>query len=198
MSENTQLFDPNGKRLYLTPDERESFLKTALEADRFVRTLCTTLHYTGCRITEALQLTPRRIDLSSNLVIFESLKKRSRGVFRAVPVPPEYVDALNMVHAIRDAQNSPETTRQDQPLWSWSRTTAWRHIKKVMDSSNIQPGPHLCPKGLRHGYGIHAISKGVPLNMLQKWMGHSKMETTSIYANAVGEEQSNIASRMWS
>ena len=100
-----------------------------------------------------------------------------------------------MVHAIRDAQ---ETTQQDQPLWSWSRTTAWRYIKKVMDSSNIQPGPHLCPKGLRHGYGIHAISKGVPLNMLQKWMGHSKMETTAIYANAVGEEQSNIASRMWS
>ncbi len=198
MSENTQLFDPNGKRLYLTPEERESFLKAALKADRYVRTLCTTLCYTGCRLSEALALTPRRIDLSSNLVIFESLKKRSRGVFRAVPVPPEYIDTLNMVHAIRDAQNAPEISKQDQPLWDWSRTTAWRHIKKVMDSSGIQPGPHLCPKGLRHGYGIHAISRGVPLNMLQKWMGHSKMETTSIYANAVGEEQSNIASRMWS
>ncbi len=198
MSGNIQLFDHQGKRLYLTPEERESFLKSALKADRSVRTLCSTLYYTGCRLSEALQLTPRRIDLSSDLVIFESLKKRSRGVFRAVPVPPEYIDTLNMVHAIRDAQNREETSGQDQPIWNWSRTTAWRHIKEVMDSSDIQPGPHRCPKGLRHGYGINAIINKVPLNMLQKWMGHSKMETTAIYANAVGEEQSNIASRMWS
>jgi hypothetical protein len=30
-----------------------------------------------------------------------------------------------------------------------------------------------------------------------QWMGHSQMETTAIYANAVGEEQQSIAARMW-
>jgi hypothetical protein len=30
-----------------------------------------------------------------------------------------------------------------------------------------------------------------------KWMGHSKIETTAIYANALGEEQRQIAERMW-
>ncbi|HEX9665235.1 MAG TPA: site-specific integrase, partial [Thermodesulfobacteriota bacterium] len=35
------------------------------------------------------------------------------------------------------------------------------------------------------------------LNMLQKWMGHAKMETTAIYANAVGAQQHDIAARMW-
>jgi integrase/recombinase XerD len=34
--------------------------------------------------------------------------------------------------------------------------------------------------------------------MLSKWMGHSIMEITAIYANAVGEEQQAIAARMWS
>ncbi len=53
------------------------------------------------------------------------------------------------------------------------------------------------PKGLRHGYAIHALSKGVPLNMVSKWMGRAKMETTAIYCNAVGEEQQSIAARMW-
>lgn len=67
-----------------------------------------------------------------------------------------------------------------------------------MDSFGIQDGLHLCPKGLRHGHGIHAIGKGIPLNMLQEWMGHAPMETISIYANPVGEEHSNIAARMWS
>jgi integrase/recombinase XerD len=53
------------------------------------------------------------------------------------------------------------------------------------------------PEGLRHEYAIPALSRGVPLNMLSKWMGHSQMETTAIYANVVGEEQQSIAARMW-
>ena len=50
---------------------------------------------------------------------------------------------------------------------------------------------------MRHGFAIHALSKGVPLNMVSKWMGYAKMETTAIYCNAVGEEQQSIAARMW-
>jgi integrase len=45
---------------------------------------------------------------------------------------------------------------------------------------------------------VHAISKNIPLNMLSKWMGHASLEVTAIYANALGEEQHNIAARMWS
>ena len=58
--------------------------------------------------------------------------------------------------------------------------------------------PHCVPKGLRHGYAINALNKGVPLNLLSQWMGHSIMEITAIYANAVGEEQQAITARMWS
>ena len=67
-----------------------------------------------------------------------------------------------------------------------------------MQQADIAAGPHRVPKGLRHGYAIHALNKGVPLNMLSKWMGHSIMEITAIYANAVGAEQQAIAARMWS
>jgi integrase/recombinase XerD len=70
-------------------------------------------------------------------------------------------------------------------------------VTAVMRDAGIPEGPHRCPKGLRHGYAIHALSKNVPLNMVSKWMGHSQMETTAIYANAVGEEQQSIAARMW-
>ncbi len=155
------------------------------------------MFYTGCRISEALRLTPRRVDLSGNVLIFETLKKRKDGIFRAVPVPPDFLDTLNMEHDIKIIQSRPKSPRVDKPLWELSRTTAWRRIKELMVNSGINEGPHLCPKGLRHGYGVEAISKGIPLNMLQKWMGHVKMETTAIYANAVGDEQHDIASRMW-
>ena len=51
--------------------------------------------------------------------------------------------------------------------------------------------------GLRHGYGIAAISAAVPLNMLPKWMGHAAIKMTASYVNALGEEQHSIAERMW-
>jgi integrase len=82
-----QLYDNQGKRLYLTADERRTFIAAAAKAERPVRTFCTILHDTGCRISEALALTPERIDLSGKAVVFESLKKRRQGVYRAVPVP---------------------------------------------------------------------------------------------------------------
>jgi hypothetical protein len=47
------------------------------------------------------------------------------------------------------------------------------------------------------GFGVHAISSGVPLNMLGKWMGHASLEVTAIYANALGSEEQGIAARMW-
>jgi integrase len=52
-------------------------------------------------------------------------------------------------------------------------------------------------KGLPHGYGVPAISHGIPLDMLRKWMGHARMETTAIYANALDTEEQGIAARMW-
>jgi len=64
-------------------------------------------------------------------------------------------------------------------------------------TAGIPDGPHACPKGLRHGFGVQAVSRGIALNMVQKWLGHAQLTTTAIYANAVGEEEQSIAARMW-
>jgi hypothetical protein len=69
-------------------DRRRAFVAVAAKAPREVRTFCGTLHATGCRISEALALTARQIDLSGRVVVFESLKKRRRGVFRACRCRP--------------------------------------------------------------------------------------------------------------
>ena len=89
-----------------------------------------------------------------------------------------------MVHGLKEIQRRARMRALDQPLWSWSRTTAWRRVVAVMQQADIAAGPYRVPKGLRHGYAIHALNKGVPLNLLSKWMGHSVMEITAIYANA--------------
>lgn len=191
-----QLFDAQGKRLYLTADERRAFVATAATAARPVRTFCAVLHDTGCRISEALALTPERIDLAGQAVVFETLKKRRQGVFRAVPVPPGLLEQLDLVHGVREAQKRGKG-HVERPLWPWARNTAWRHVKAVMVAADVADGPHRSPKGLRHGYGVHAIGSGVPLNLLSKWMGHASLEVTAIYADALGAEEQGIAARMW-
>src|SRR5271170_2033944 len=97
-----ELFNQAGKRLYLTDSERKKFLAAADQEERAVRTFCYVLAQTGCRISEALQLTAERIDFDAGAIVFESLKKRRRGVYRAVPVPPKVLDMLAMVHGLRD------------------------------------------------------------------------------------------------
>lgn len=197
MDATTLLYDAEGRRLYLTAAERDAFLEAAAKADRPIRTLCSVLYYTGCRISEALALTPPRVDLSGQAITFETLKKRRRRVYRAVPAPKTLIDTLDMVHGLREAHRRQKTAILETPLWPISRVTAWRQITAVMVAAAIPEGPHRCPKGLRHAYAIHALSKNVPLNMVSKWLGHAQMETTAIYANAVGEEQQAIAAQMW-
>jgi len=185
-----RLFDHNGRRKYLTADERDAFLKAAAQAPQEIRTLCHVLAYTGCRISEALALTVERIDFKGQMIVFESLKKRRKGVFRAVPVPPQLLKELDAVHRLRCQQGT-------NNLWALSRPTAWRQVKAVMSAAGIDGGPQASPRGLRHGFGVAAVSSGVPLNLVQKWLGHAQISTTAIYANALGAEERNIAARMW-
>ena len=188
------LYDAAGQRKYLTAGEREAFLRAAEQAPRETRTLCLVLAYTGCRISEALALTADRVDLEAGTVIFSSLKKRRAGVYRAVPVPRSVIDALDLAHDLRAVQKAGTSSRYR--LWTWGRTTAWRRVQEVMRPAGLC-GPHASPKGLRHGFGVQAVGKGIPLNMVQKWLGHAQLSTTAIYADALGAEEHRIATKMW-
>ncbi len=189
-----ELYDIDGNRLYLNGDERQAFYDAAMIAPGEVRTFCHTLHDTGIRISEALALRPSKIDLSEQALIIRSLKKRDKIIHRAIPVQESYLDTLELVHAIKEAQKK----KKRKPLWNWSRVHAWRLVKAVMEEAGLDTTlPHATPKGLRHGFAIHALSKEVPLNMVSKWLGHADLKTTAIYLNAVGIEQRDFASRMW-
>ena len=135
-----RLYDTQGHRLYLTGSERDDFRRAAEKAPREVRTYCHTLLYTGCRPSEALALTADRVDFQAQAITFESRKKRRPGIYRAVPVPAALLDALDLVHGIRDRK-----TRAH--LWTWSLKTAYTRVIEVMKAAGIagpQPVPRDC------------------------------------------------------
>jgi integrase/recombinase XerD len=190
-----RLYTADGARKYVTTGERQAFLREAERADRLVRTLCMTLAYAGSRLSEALALTADRVDLAAGVLVFETLKKRQAGIYRAVPVPSALLDALDLVHGIRELHARRGKGRGVR-LWPWSRMTGWRAVHAVMAAAGLD-GPQASPKGLRHGFGVAAVSAGIPLNLVQKWLGHAQLTTTAIYADATGAEEKDIARRMW-
>ncbi len=186
------LYSAHGHRKYLNGDERRRFVVVAAALPRReLGTLCLVLAHTGCRISEALALTYAAVSSGDGVVAIRCLKKRgNRLVYRELPLPPEVVEILRTVHAPLDGD-------PHQKLWRLSRSRAWCLVKTVMRSAGIAPGPHATPKGLRHGFGLHAIRSGVPLNLVQKWLGHASLATTAIYLQAVGAEEREFAARMW-
>ena len=155
-----------------------------------------TLAYAGCRLSEALALTADRVDLAAGVLVIESLKKRRTGIYRAVPVPPALLDALDLVHGIRELHARRGKGRGDAAL----AVVAHDRMASGARGHGKPPGstvPQASPKGLRHGFGVAAVSAGIPLNLVQKWLGHAQLTTTAIYADAVGAEEKDIARRMW-
>ncbi len=190
-AETASLYTRAGERKYLNAAERLRFIAAAKVYPRpDIAALCLTIAYTGCRISEALALSPASVDAESGFVAVRSLKKRKKTiVVREIPVPPDLLNILTADIFCRE--------RNTDRLWNLSRSRAWQLIKEVMRCAGIGPGIHATPKGLRHGFGLHAVRSGIPINLVQRWLGHARLETTAIYLQAMGIEEREIAARMW-
>ena len=58
-------------------------------------------------------------------------------------------------------------------------------------------GPQPCPRGLRHSWGVGAVTAGVPLTTIAAALGHANIATTAIYTTAIGEQAREFVARVW-
>jgi integrase len=182
------LFDQRGRRKYLTQDERQRFISNALMREPDVKAFCIVLAFTGCRLSEALELTWGQVDSVAGEIVIRSLKKRRNDVYRPVPVPMVVLALIN--------DGPPRLKNPNNRIWPWCRATGWKRVKEVLATAKIA-GPYASPKGLRHGFAIAAIHSCVPLSLVQRWLGHSNIATTAIYTQVMGEEERALAKRIW-
>ncbi|MBJ7318053.1 MAG: site-specific integrase [Brevundimonas sp.] len=180
------LRDHHGQRKYLCGSEPRRFLAAAARMDAESGALCRLLAFTGCRVSEALQLCPERLDAEAGRIVFRTLKRRKLA-FRAVPVPTELM---------RELRRLARGKQPDEPLWPWCRQTAWRRVRRAMAEAGIT-GVHASPKGLRHTFGVQNAEHNIPMPLTRDWMGHARIDTTAIYQHAVGREERSFARRLW-
>ena len=190
---DTSLVDARGRK-YLTAEERTRFLAAARAHPKpSVQTLARTLAMTGCRVSEALAIRACDVDLEAAELRIATLKRR-RDAWRAVPIPEDLVQAIELVHRVRRAQASPRgrTAR----LWNITRQSAGRQVGALMRTAGID-GPQACPRGLRHSWGVAAVTAGVPLPTVAAVLGHADLSTTAIYTTAIGAEARELVARVW-
>ena len=189
------LYGSTGSRKYLNAAERRRFIKAARRAPLDVQLFCLVLSLTGGRISEILALTSAAIDVESGVANIMTLKRRKRGIVRQVPLPLSVLGELNRASNLRRRQRDPDSAYRR--IWKWRierpRGVALRRSCLLL----ISPVHTQTPKGLRHGFGVNAFQSNVPPHLVQRWLGHASLRTTSIYGDVVGPEERALAARMW-
>lgn len=187
-AEATALYTRRGARKYLNHGERRRVL-AALRALPVERALFVeTLFWSGARISEVLALRPCDFQIAEGLVTLRTLKRR-RFSLREVPLPPALIRALDRHFCFAHGEHGAR-------LWPWHRATAWRIVHHVMRLAEVN-GVCATPRGMRHGFAVAALQAGVPVTLVQRWLGHARLSTTSIYAAASGPEERRFAEGVW-
>jgi len=82
-----RLYSKQANRLYLNEAERVQFKHFSEVQIPQTKFLCLILLYTGCRLSETLNLRLCDIQLDEGCIAINSLKKRDKHHVRQIPVP---------------------------------------------------------------------------------------------------------------
>lgn len=155
-----------------------------LEQLEIMRTHCITkresallefLYTTGCRVSEAVEVDISDIDWNEmSLFVIGKGNKEREVCFdeRAKVILKDYLASRS-----DDCTALFVTTRAPSRLGRNSMLREISRIGKRM-SPPIRTYPHL----LRHTFATHAINAGIPIEVVQEFLGHESPVTTVVYA----------------
>jgi len=145
---------------------------------------------TGCRISEALTLHVRDIDLDNMLVLFDGKGRKQRRV----PFSFELRKALSRYIAQQDRKQDSLllATRIETLL---GRRNVLRDVKVLCKQLGFDP-PMRTLHACRHTFAVNYLRRGGSVFHLQKVLGHATLEMTRRYANLLTEDLQAIHQRV--
>ena len=179
----------------LTEAEVNKFLDCILEdiskgaAIRKIRMMALIMFLTtsGSRIGEALSINISKINWEEKEIPIIGKGKKPRKVYlheRVMPWIKEYLDIRKSQHEALFLTLG-GTAR-------WSQTDVGKSFRRYRDMSGINKEFTL--HTFRHSFATILAKKGVPFNVIQKLLGHSRLETTvKYYIGAVEDDAAKEA-----
>lgn len=133
------------------------------------------LYSTGVRVSECSSVNLADIDWAARSVVIRHGKGNKR---RIVYFNAESELSLRKYLETRQDDNEPLFVTIRSP----HRRLSVRAIQLEIRRIALRCTMHVYPHKLRHTFATSSLHGGMPLNMLQALMGHTKPETTLIYA----------------
>lgn len=198
---SAELKDPKtGERKYLDRDERRAFLEATQHMEARKKYYCQLLYYTGCRLSEALELRYNSFDFKRGYVTIRTLKQGSRDGkpverYRDNELPQTYLNEIRGFYATVRGRR-PHKLAASEPLWSITDRMARNYVSDVMTAAGIS-GRRATSRGLRHSMGVMLAMEKVPVNVIQKVLGHSSVKNTMIYLDILDDERRQLISQVW-
>ncbi len=140
--------------------------------------LIKTLFQTGARVSEFANIKAEDVFFEEQMIL---ITKAKGGKSRYVPILPELAQELRTHLGKRTVGYLFETSRAS--LYSPRRIQ--QIIRETAEQAEIKKRvyPHL----LRHSVATTLLERGMPIEQIQKFLGHSKLETTQLYAESSTE-----------
>lgn len=134
-----------------------------------------TLFQTGARVSEFVNLTVEDVFFEEQMILIAQGKG---GKSRYVPILPELAQELRTHLGKRRVGYLFETNRATR----YSPRRIQQIIKETAEQAQITKRvyPHL----LRHSVATTLLERGMPIEQIQKFLGHAKLETTQVYAES--------------
>ena len=134
--------------------------------------------YTGCRVTEVINIRKRDIDFNNGEVMIRWLKNR-KFLYRTMPIHNNIRQLLEFTTV---------ALKSDDLIFPYSRQRVWQIFKKHSFGQYDWIHPHT----LRHSFAVNYLRQADSPNdlvILRKLLGHSSILTTMKYLDIVPRDQ---------
>ncbi len=189
---------PSRAIAYLEPEEMQVLLEQPDRRslrERGDYALLLFLYNTGCRISEALALRAREIQLARPRQVHLHGKGRKD---RVCPIWPNTAGALKLLVKDRDPDGHVFLNARGQPL---TRDGAAYILQKYVGRARTKlPGlrtKRVTPHVLRHSCAVALLQAGVDLTVIRDYLGHESVETTGRYTRVNLRTKRRVLDAFW-
>jgi integrase/recombinase XerD len=162
----------------LSREEERKLIAHAYRVQGTRGLLIKTLFQTGARVSEFVNIKAVEVFFEEQMIL---ISKAKGGKSRYVPILPQLAQELRTHLGNRTTGYLFETVQNTQ----YSPRRIQQIIKETAADADITKRvyPHL----LRHSVATTLLERGMPIEQIQKFLGHTKLETTQIYAESSAE-----------
>ena len=152
-----------------------------------LRALIVILWRSGLRISEALALAETDLEPARGSLL---VRRGKGGKRREVGMDDwAWAQLRSWLELRRDLPIGPLlcVISQPSPGRPWGSASVRQSLRRVATSAGVRR--RFAPHQLRHAHAVEMAREGVPLNVIQRQLGHANLGITSIYLQGIDTEE---------